>query len=79
MQVVLAEETITVENKKKETDELLERVGQESIVAEEQAEMAPISPSCLSLLSLPPTSPPRLPHISPTSPRRRSPRWRRRR
>ena len=42
MQVTLAEETIVVETKKKETDELLERVGQESIVAEEQAEIAAV-------------------------------------
>ena len=42
MQVVLAEETQVVETKKKETDELLERVGQESIVAEEQAEIAAV-------------------------------------
>ena len=34
--MTLAEESIVVETKKKETDELLERVGQESIVAEEQ-------------------------------------------
>ena len=57
MQVVLAEETQVVETKKKETDELLERVGQESIVAEEQAEIAPISPSYVSILYLPPVSP----------------------
>merc|ERR1740130_167297 len=42
MQVTLAEESIVVETKKKETDELLERVGQESIVAEEQAEIAAV-------------------------------------
>ena len=35
MQVVLAEEQVVVEQKKKETDALLEKVGQESIVAEE--------------------------------------------
>ena len=40
--MVLAEETQVVETKKKETDELLERVGQESIVAEEQAEIAAV-------------------------------------
>ena len=40
MQVVLAEETLVVETKK-ETDELLERVGQ-SVVAEEQAEIAAV-------------------------------------
>ena len=42
MQVVLAEEQIVVEQKKKETDALLEKVGQESIVAEEQAEIAAV-------------------------------------
>ena len=42
MQVQLKDEAIVVEAKKKETDELLVQVGQESAIADEQAELGAI-------------------------------------
>ena len=42
MQVQLKEEQVVVEHKKAETDALLVQVGQESSVADEQAELAAI-------------------------------------
>ena len=92
MQIQLKDEAIVVEAKKQETDVLLVQVGQESAVADEQAELGAIEAEKVAAIqqevsafrrSARPTSPPRSPRCrrrrrrSTTSTRARSPSSRR--